>query len=293
MQGLIQTIINGLLIGGIYALLAVGLTMVFGVLKIINFAQGEFLMLGMYLCWVFYNFFNTAVSPYLLIVPVMIFMFVFGIIVMRLLVTPLLKRNDNNSYVLLTIGLSFFLQNLAQGLWSSNAQAINLPIKTSSFLFLGLVFPTAKVIAFCSAVVLVFAIFSFLKNTDMGRAIRATSENRDTAQLLGIDYKRMYITAFAMGTAIAGIAGCLLIPMYSIYPRVGQTFSVITFAVVVVGGLGNTKGAFVSGLLIGIIETLTATYINSNVSQITVFLVLIIVMLFRPNGLFSRAGTKL
>lgn len=293
MQGLIQTIINGLLIGGIYALLAVGLTMVFGVLKIINFAQGEFLMLGMYLCWVFYNLFNSAVSPFYLIVPVIILMFFFGVMVMRLLVTPLLKRNDNNSYVLLTIGLSFFLQNIAQGLWSSNAQSINLPIKTSSFLLFGFVFPTAKVIAFCSALVLVFAIFAFLKNTDIGRAIRATSENRDTAQLLGIDHNRMYITAFAMGTAIAGIAGCLLIPMYSIYPRVGQTFSVITFAVVVLGGLGNTKGAFVSGLLIGIIETLTATYINSNVSQIVVFLVLIVVMLFRPNGLFNRAGTKL
>lgn len=293
MNMIVQTLINGILIGGIYALLAVGQTMIFGVLKIINFAQGEFLMIGLYLCWVLYFLMSGVVNSYFLIIPVSILLFFIGAVIMRFLVMPLLKRNDSSSYILLTIGLSYCLQYVAQGIWTSNTQSINSPIKTAAFSIGGLVFPLAKVISFGGAILLVAAIFALLKSTDLGRAIRATSENSETAQLLGVDYKKMYIIAFALGAAIAGAAASLLIPIYSIYPRIGQNFSTITFAVVVLGGLGNTKGALVAGLLIGVVENFTATYINSNISLIAVFVLFILVMLLKPNGLFSKGGAKL
>lgn len=292
MHDIIQTLINGLMVGGIYALLAVGLTMIFGVLKIVNFAQGEFLMIGMYACWVLAKLFNTT-STYILIIPVFIIMFIFGAFVLKFVVQPLLNRNDASAYILLTIGISYFLQNFAQGIWTSNSQSVNSPIKTESFMLGDYVFPLAKVIAFGSAVLLVALIFILLKKTDLGRAIRATSENKDTSQLLGINYKKMYIISFAIGVSIAGIGACLLVPMFSIYPRVGQTFSILTFAIVVLGGLGNIGGAFASGLLIGVVEAFTATYVNSNVSQIAIFVVFIIVLWLKPNGIFSKGGAKL
>lgn len=292
MTQLIQTILNGVLIGGIYALIAVGLTIIFGVLKIINFAQGEFLMVGMYISYTLYMLFNRSVSSYLLIIPVAVIMFLFGVLIMKLLINPVLGKGDS-AYILLTIGLSYLLQNVAQGIWTANFLSINSPIKTSSFLIGDFIIPLAKFIAFCAALALVFLVHIFLKKLDIGRAIRATSESRDIAQLLGINPKRMFTVAFALGVMLAGTAGGLLIPVYSVYPRLGVTFSTIVFAVVVLGGLGNIKGALFSGILVGVVETVVGTYWSVNLAPIVVFVLFIAVMLFKPNGLFSKGGVKL
>lgn len=292
MTGIIQTLVNGLLIGGMYALIASGLTITFGVLRIVNFANGELLMLSMYFVYTLYFLFNAAVSSYLLIIPVAVLMFAIGVIIMRVLLRPVIGK-DMSSYILLTVGLSYFLQNLAQGIWSPNFLSINSPIKTNSFSIGGIVVPQTRFIAFIIALLSVLLVTLFLKKTDLGRAIRATSESRDIAQLLGVNPQKMFAIAMGIGVALVGVAGGLLVPIYTIHPRIGVTFSTIIFAVIVLGGLGNLPGALICGFLVGVVESFVGTYWSINLGPVVVFAMFIIVMLFKPTGLFGKGGVKL
>ncbi len=283
-----QTLINGLLIGGIYALIAVGQTMIFGVMKIINFAQGEFLMLGLYVTWMFANAFSTG-NPYFLIVPVATVMFLFGITVYQIVVHPVVGQGTT-SYILLTVGLSYFLQNAAQMIWTANPTGINSPIKTESIAIGALSLALPRVIAFMIAVVFMLLVGAFLAKTDIGRAMRATSENIPVAKMLGINTKKMFMLAFGMGTMFAAIAGCIISPIYYAYPRIGTVFATTIYACVVIGGLGNIKGAFVGGIIIGLIEAFTGSYIALNLAPTFVYAALMIFMLFKPQGLFGGGG---
>ena len=293
MSGFIQVIINGLLIGGVYALLAVGLTMIFGVMKIINFAQCEYLMLGMYLTYCFYTLFGLGAedNPYGFIIPVAIIMLIFGMAVYQICIRPIVGR-DMVSYILLTVGLSYILQNAAQIFWTANPKSIDTAIKSQSIYFesIDVAIPTAKLVSFILAFVLLVSIL--LKKTDIGRAMRATSENPQVAALLGIHTKRSYLLAFGLGSLFAGVAGVLLSPIYTVYPRVGTLFSTTIFAVVILGGLGSITGALVGGLLIGIVENMVGTYVALDLAPVGVFVLFILVMLFKPNGLFGEGGRK-
>lgn len=295
MSGLIQVVINGLMIGGVYALLAVGLTMIFGVMKIINFAQCEYLMLGMYLTYCLYNLFHMDASnnPYIFIIPVAVIMLIFGIVIYQIFIRPIVGR-DMVSYILLTMGLSYVLQNAAQIIWTANPQSIDTAIKSKSLYFAGLDLsvPLAKLVAFVLAVAFVLMVSAFLKNTDMGRAMRATSEDAQIAALLGINTKQSYLLAFGLGSLFAGVAGVLLSPIYTVYPRIGTLFSTTIFAVVILGGLGSVAGALFGGLLIGIVENLVGTYLALDLAPVGVFVLFIFVMLLKPNGLFGVGGRK-
>jgi branched-chain amino acid transport system permease protein len=283
-----QTIINGLLIGGIYALIAVGQTMIFGVMKIINFAQGEFLMLGLYVTWMFAEAFGTG-NPYLLIVPVATILFIFGMAVYRIIIHPVIGQGTT-SYILLTVGLSYFLQNVAQMIWTANPIGINSPIKTDSIKLAALTLALPRVIAFAIAVVFMLMVSAFLSKTDTGRAMRATSENIPVAKMLGINTKKMFMLAFGLGTMFAAIAGCIISPIYYAYPRIGTVFATTIYACVVIGGLGNIKGAFIGGLIIGLIEAFTGSYIALNLAPTFVYAALMIFMIFKPQGLFGGGG---
>lgn len=283
-----QTLINGFLMGGVYALIAVGLTMIFGVMKIVNFAQSEFLMLGMYFTWILSRLFTTS-NPYLLIVPVASIMFIVGMIVFRLVVHPVIGKGDT-SYILLTVGLSYFLQNLAQVIWSANPVSIDTPLKNSSIQIGPLSVITPRIIAFVIALLFMLLVNFFLSKTDTGRAMRATSENTAVAAMLGINARRMFVIAFGMGAMLSAVAGVIISPMYSIYPRAGTVFATTIYACVVIGGLGNIKGAFFGGLIIGLVEAFASSYVALNLAPTCVFSMLLLFMLFKPQGLFGKGA---
>ena len=285
-----QTLINGLLIGGVYALIAVGLTMIFGVMKIVNFAQGEFLMLGMYSTYLLHKAFNSA-SPYLLIIPVATIMFLIGLLIYKAVIHPVIGKGDT-SYILLTVGLSFFLQNVAQVVFSPNPIGIETSIKNHSIKLADLAIITPRIIAFAIAAVFMILVSLFLSKTDLGRAMRATSEDRTIAQMLGINTTRTFMIAFGLGAMFAAIAGAIISPIFYVYPRIGTVFATTVYACVVIGGLGSIQGAFIGGLIIGLVEALAGSYIALQMAPSSVFAVLLIFMLFKPEGLLGGGARK-
>ena len=286
---LLQVIVNGLLMGGVFALVAVGLTMIHGVMKIVNFAQGDFLVVGMFLTYVFYGFLPENSLPYWLILAVASGMYILGCIIFQLSIKKVIGLGDSN-YILLTIGLSFMLQNLLQLVFGANFRSLPVPdqLRMGSWEFLGTQFPISRTIAFFSAVVFVLSVNWFLTKTDLGRAMRATSENRVVAESLGIRSGMVFVTAFAIGTMFAGLSGLFLSPVQLIFPGVGLPFGLVAMSAMVLGGLGNIKGAFLGGLIIGLVESFTSTYFNISLAPVAVNLALILVLIFRPYGILGK-----
>ena len=290
---ILQAVISGLLIGGVYALISVGLTMIFGVMRIINFAQGDFLMVGMYATWLLFRITGVTV-PYWLIPIVAVLMFGLGTLIFRTTIIRVIGKGDSN-YILLTLGLSYLLQYGMQMIFSPNFQ--NLPVtnefRQSAIQFGGgVTIMVPMLIAFAVALVCVSGMNYFLGNTDMGRAMRSTSEDNVVASMLGVNTKHIYTIAFGLGTVFAGLSGLLLAPIYSINPRSGVLFSTISMAVVVLGGLGNIKGAMISGLIIGLIQSFFGTFASMDIAQIAVDVALIAVLMFRPFGLLGGGARK-
>lgn len=289
MEQLPQVIVNGLLTGGIYALVAVGITIIHGVMKIVNFAQGDFLAIGMYLAYAMHFLLPGETYPYWLIVPVGAGMYLIGCIIFQTSIRRVIGKGDSN-YILLTIGLSYFIQNVLQLIFGADFKNFSMPdsLRYGSFEVIGTVFTLPRVIAFLFATVFVLFLNWFLSKTDIGRAMRATSENRIIAESLGIKSRKAYITAFALGTMFAGIAGLMLSPLVLPFPKVGSQFSTIAMSAMVLGGLGNIKGAMVGALIIGLVESGTSTYINVNLAQAAICFVLMLVLIFKPYGIFGK-----
>jgi len=286
---LFQVIVNGLLMGGVFALIAVGLTMIHGVMKIVNFAQGDFLVVGMFLTYVFYTLLPAHSLPYWLILPVAAGMYLLGCIIFQTSIRKVLGQGDSN-YILLTIGLSFMLQNLLQLIFSANFRSLPVSpqLRMGSWELLGAMFPISRVVAFFAAVIFVIFVNWFLTRTDIGRAMRATSENRVVAESLGIRGGMVYTIAFAIGTMFAGISGLLLSPVQLIFPTAGEPFGLVAMSAMVLGGLGNIKGAFLGGIIIGLVESFTSTYISIALAPVAVNLVLILVLIFKPYGILGK-----
>lgn len=291
-----QAIINGLLIGGVYALIAVGLTMIQGVMKIVNFAQGEFLAIGMYISYVLYQLLPAGSLPYWLLLPVAVIMFFIGSIVFKATISKVIGRGTT-SYILLTVGLSYLLSNGLQLIFGPNYYSLQVSdgLKygtVEALKGLNLYVQDSRLIAFGFALVFVLFINWFLNKTDIGCAMRATAENQTVAASLGINTKFCFICAFSLGIMFAGISGLLITPMFMAYPKIGSTFSIIAMSSMVLGGLGNIKGAMIGGLVIGIVESLTSIYISSELSPVVINSVLMIVLIFRPYGLFGKGERK-
>ncbi|MDR2390972.1 MAG: branched-chain amino acid ABC transporter permease [Planctomycetota bacterium] len=287
---MLQTIVNGLLIGGVYALIAVGLSMIHGVMKIVNFAQGDFLTIGMYFSFIMYSFMPRGSLPYWLLVPVAILMFLFGVVVFRTTVCRVIGKGDSN-YILLTLGLSYLVQNLLQLIFGPNFRSLDISndLKYSSIPFFGdTLIMTPRLVAFAGALLFVTLVTYFLSRTDLGRAMRATAENTAVAQTLGINVNLVFTIAFSLGTLFAGIAGLLMTPMFLISPQVGTTFSTIAMCAMVLGGLGNLKGAMIGGIILGLVESLSSNYLTMDIAPVIINTVLMLVLIFRPYGILGK-----
>lgn len=288
---MLQVIINGLLIGGVYSLVAVGITMIHGVMKIVNFAQGDFLAMGLYFTYAMYSLMPQGSLPYWLLVPVGAAMYLAGCIFFSTTIKKVIGKGDSN-YILLTIGLSYIIQNLIQLIFGPDFKsvAVSDQLRNGAVAIGGVSLSTARIIAFVAAAAFAVFVNWFLGSTDIGRAMRATSENRVIAESLGIKTSVVFITAFAMGTVFAGISGLLISPIFLLSPKVGSQFSIIAMSAMVLGGLGNIKGALIGGLIIGLVESLTSSYAGVLLAQAAINAVLMLVLIFRPYGLFGKKG---
>jgi len=282
---LMQSLVDGILIGGIYGLIGIGLTLIFGVMKIINFAQGALMMLGMYVTY--WLFTLLGMNPYLSLPFSAIALFLLGALIQRGVMERVLDAPEHNQ-LLVTMGLMLILENAALVLFSPDFRTVKVE-SLSGVLALGNIhFEKTKVIAFAFALLLTFFLYWFLQNTYLGKAIRAVAIDRDGAALSGIQVRRVNMITFGIGAALAAVAGTLITPFLYITPTVGEVFILKAFVVVVLGGLGNFFGALVGGLIIGVSESLTSVYVPGNYKELATFLIFILVLLFRPTGLFGR-----
>jgi branched-chain amino acid transport system permease protein len=282
---ILQLLVNGILHGGIYALISIGLTMIWGVMQIVNFAHGEFLMLGMYASfWVFTLY---GVDPYLALLIIMPGLFLLGVLTQRLVISPILDA-PHAAQIFATVGLSIVLQNLALFAWKGDYRNIRLETSISNVKFMGLVISFPRLMAFLITLGMVIALFFFLKKTYLGKALRATADNKRSAQLMGINVSRLYYLALGIGTACVGAAGGILMPMYSVFPTVGSYFVLTAFVVVVLGGMGSMAGAFVGGLIIGVVEAFSGFFLAPALKEVVYFLVFVLILVFKPSGLMGK-----
>jgi branched-chain amino acid transport system permease protein len=288
LQIFMQTIVNGLFTGGIYALVAIGLTMIYGVMIILNFAHGEFLMLGMYVAyWAFTLF---GIDPYLAAPIAALLIFGLGALIQVGLVQRVLAAHSLNQIILL-LGVSTLIIGLVQFFWTAEPRAIHVSYETSVIALAGLRFSVPRMVAFFSAMLIAVGLFIFLQYTATGKAIRAVSQSRDAATLMGINVKFIYLLTFGIGAAVTAVGGALLTPNYKMIPNIGQSFSVIAFVVVVLGTMGNFLGAFLGGLIIGVVEAFAGFLLGGDVKIIASMLVFILILLFKPAGLFGKKLT--
>src|ERR1700712_2455169 len=277
-----QAVINGLLIGGIYALVSIGVTLIFGVVKIVNFAQGEFVMIGMYITYFLSNQFGL--DPLFSLLISMPVLFVVGMAMQHFLIRRVLGENDMPQ-IFLTFALSLLLMNVTLLLFTANYRTVHTWYSDESIFFAGLNFPVAKVIAFTVAMLLSGLLWLFLHRTDLGKAMRAASQNREVAMLMGINPNMVFAVALGIALALAGAAGSLLMPFYPAYPMAGQVFVLMAFVAVVLGTLGNVPGAFVASLMMGVAESLGIQFVGADSGLIVVFALLLLTLAFRPSGL--------
>ena len=281
-ETILQAVINGLLIGGIYALVSIGVTLIFGVVKIVNFAQGEFVMIGMYLSY--YLSTQFGIDPVVSILFSMPILFVVGVLIQHYLIRRVLGLNDLPQ-IFLTFALSLLIINLYLIFFTANYRTIHTWYSDEAFHLGGVYIPYAKLVSFVLAMVLSGVLWVFLKTTDLGKAMRAASQNRDVAQLMGINPNRVFAVALGIALALAGAAGSLLMPFYPAYPLVGQVFVLMAFVAVVLGTLGNVMGALVASLLMGVAESLGIQFIGADSGLIVVFVLLLATLALKPSGL--------
>lgn len=281
----LQTLVNGLFIGGVYGLVSIGLTLIYGVMLILNFAHGEFMMLGMYVA--FWAFTLFGLDPYVSVLIAAALIFVLGAAIQRGLIQRVLTAHPLNQIVLL-LGVSTLLIGLVQFFWTADPRALHVAYETEVWIVGPLRLSIPRMVAFFASLVTSVALYVFLQYSKTGKAIRAVSQNRDAALLMGIDVKWIYMLTFGLGTAVTAAAGVFLTPTFRILPTVGQSFSVTAFVVVVLGTMGNFIGAFVGGLIIGVVEVFAGYYLGGDVKIIASMTVFILVLLFRPAGLFGR-----
>ena len=282
----LQSMISGILIGGVYALIGIGLTIIFGVMRVINFAHGDLLMIGMYMTY--FLFALLHIDPFVSIIVTIPMMFLFGAFLQKVFINRVLGALPQNQ-ILLTIGMGLVMSNAVMLAFTSDYKILSTTYSSASFNILGISISSPLLISFAITIAITLALYWFLYRTDTGQAIRATAQDRDAAQLMGINVKRMSIIAFGMGAALAGTAGALISPTYYIFPQVGQPFTLKAFVIVVLGGMGSVMGATVGGIIIGATESLAGAYISSGLKDLVVYVLFLLILLFKPAGLFGKS----
>jgi branched-chain amino acid transport system permease protein len=280
----LSALANGLLTGAVYALIALGLTLVYGVLHIINFAHGAMLTAAMFAVFVAHNVFR--IDPYLAVFIITPLFFALGYGIQRLIITPA-SHGDDTNILMVTLGLSIIIENTLLAIFRSDTRSIDVPYGFSVIEVGALFLSVPKVIAFFAAFAVAGLLGLLLALTDTGRAIRAVAKEKTGAALAGIDVGHIYALTFGLGAACLAIAACLLMPTFIVSPRVGNAFVLVAFTIVVLGGMGSIPGALIGGLVIGVVESLSGLYFGESLGQIGIFLIFILVLLFRPTGLFG------
>ena len=281
--------VSTVLLGGIYALIAVGLTLIFGIMRVVNFAHGEFLMLGMYLA--FWAFTLLALDPWFVLFVSIPLFFSIGLVTYLLVMRGVIHAS-HNVQIFTTVGLSTALQNLALVLWSGDFHTVRPWHASTPIRVAGTAFNLSQVVAFVVAVVLTLLLFAFMRWTHTGRVMRATAQDRDAAILMGIDTDRVYRLTFALGIAAVGAAGVLVSPLYAVYPTAGLQFVLLSYVVVVLGGLGDMVGAMLGSLIVAAVEVAGSYFFGTAWKEIFYFVLFIAVLVFRPAGLFGQRGAE-
>ena len=287
MQLVLQVLVGGILQGGLYALMALGLALVWGVLNIVNLSHGAFIMLGAYATY--YLFAGAHVDPFVALPVTAVLLFVLGYLVQRGILN-LVMRGPMFNTLLITFGIEVVLTYLAQLAFSADFRTINPRYAGAHFAFAGIVIPLVQVIAFAIAVALTFAMWLFLLHTRVGRGIRASAQNLVAARLYGVDPRRIYAMTFGLGAALAGVAGGLYGTVSQINPYIGAPLTAKSFAIAIIGGLDNPLGVIVGGLCLGIVESLTALFAGPTYRDVASFGILILVLIVRPSGLLGRTA---
>ena len=283
---LLQTLASGVLIGLIYALVAVGLTLIFGVMDIVNFSHGEFLMLGMYAA--FWMWSLLALDPIWTLPLSAIGLFMVGAAVYRLVIKRIIGA-PALSQVFTTFGLMILLRGIAQFLWKPDFRTIDRSSVSGQVSVLGIQLGLPQVVAGAGAVLTTLAVWLFLTRTRAGAALEATAADREAAQLMGIDSQRMYTLAWGIGAACAGVAGGLLATFFPIFPEVGASFVLIAFVVVNLGGFGSVAGAFWAGIIVGVVEVMGGLLLGPQFKTAIVLALFLAVLVWRPQGLLGKA----
>ena len=281
---LLASLLNGLTTGAVYALIALGLTLIYGVLHIINFAHGAALMMALY--GVYFLHQKAGLDPYASLPLMVPAMFAAGYLLYRFVIGKASHGKDEN-ILLVTLGISIVLENLALLLWKSDTRNIETAYTLSTVAIGGAMIAVPKVVAFGGALAATAVLLAIIGATDLGRAIRACAKERQGAKLVGIDVEHVFAMSFGIGLACLGAAACFLLPAYYVNPQVGNGFVLIAFTIVVLGGMGSFAGALAGGFLIGVVESLGGLWLGESLGQIGIFLIFIAVLLFRPQGLFG------
>lgn len=280
----LQAIVNGLLVGGVYSLMALGLSLIFGIMRVINFAHGDMMVWGMYLS--FWLFTTWGVDPYLSILGTATAIFLLGAAVQRGLVNRILDA-PHEMQILLMLGVALVLENTALMVFGPDPRRVSTSYALSTFWLGPIVFDLPRVATFGVALALAVGLYLFLKKTELGRMIRAASDNRVGALLVGTDILKVFTLAFGIGAACVGAAGSLMTPFLPFSPSTGLFLTVTSFNIVIIGGMGSLLGAFAGGLLVGVSESLGAVILVPSLKEIFSFILLILILLFRPQGLLG------
>ena len=289
MDALPQLIASAIVLGGIYALVSIGLTLIFGVMRIVNFAHGEFLMLSMYLAIGLSS--QIGVDPYLGLLIAIPLSLLFGAAVYYAVVRPVIAR-PHVVQIFTTLGLSIVLQNAALFFWTANFRQLRLPYGDRVLMIAGAAITMPQLIAFAVAALFTTALFAWLRFTYLGKAMRATAQDPKAATLMGIDTGKILLIAFLVGTMCVCVAGMLMAPLFSTYPTVGLQFVLVAFVVVVLGGLGSAVGALVGALIVAFLDVIGGFYVGTAWKEVLYFIVFMAVLLLRPAGLLGQRGAE-
>ncbi len=285
MEVLIQTLVSGLLIGGIYALIGIGMSLIMGVMKIINLAHGQLMMVAMYITYVLFE--ALGLDPYFSLFIAMPCLFVLGAVIQKFLLNPLLKVDSilPENQVLMTVGVGMVLTEVVRFIFHSDYKSVKTSYSSSAIYMGEISFNVPMVAAFGLALVLTAALFFFLLKTDLGKSVRATAQNTDAALLMGINAQWITVLTYGLGSALVAAAGTLLLPIYYLFPDIGGPFTLKAFVITMLGGMGSTVGAILGGIVLGIAESLGATYISMMLKDAVAMVIFLLVLIFLPGGL--------
>ena len=280
----LEAVVNGLLTGAVYALVALGLTLVYGVLHIINFAHGALLTCAMFAVWGLATAFG--IDPYLEIPPLVLVFFGMGYALQRFVIGPA-SHGDDNNMLLVTLGLSIAIENGLLAVFHSDTRGLEGDAAFQVVQLGPMLISRAKLIGFAGALLVAALLWLLLTTTDTGKAIRAVAREKLGARLVGIDVRHIYAVTFGLGCACLAVAACLLMPTYYVNPRVGNAFVLVAFTIVVLGGMGSVPGALLVVLFIGVVESMSGLFLGDSLGQLGIFVIFILVLLLRPTGMFG------